>query len=1017
MAITARRWPRRQAAAGAWVLLWCLLESHGASARRTKVRREVLERQEEDFTSRTEASSRTTTLEMSTTRKNCMVQDLLNSQYFPPEEHGDKSVRLAISESPVGDIYLVLDQIQFGSIMAQVKLTRISNDLFTFELGGPAEARNDAGKQIFMASVRGWVEGMDFSLPKGSLEGLGRFVSGLQNFIGTIFTLGFNREFGRIDRMKMELDLYMKGSFKAVQDMVDGSYYWEMVPSTLEQNFRYSFGNGGPDILTAIIKSSIESNGGLGPMFANQVWPMIGKLLPGKVGAAFAEVPLGIGQVGLTLNLHGWCERPDSSGHKCPAEELRFSAEWLTEARTEPESLLRSFEKRTQAQKKEASSKTDSAEALAPVLEPTGLEQLWGNLFHNMLSSYDTGQAVFEGSSASIGAKLHIEAPTKSSPDQPLKVDLLGGADLPMMLISGLLGDDVLEALLQFVPRSSDAAATLLGSAQLDLGKLVVPEVSLSNVQIPIHNAAGDVEYAQIGGTLEYFELSEDDQYEDKGFIFDENTPLQVKVPGLSLAATRAGIQLQNINVTKKEAVEARLDRLFFGEKIMEAVNSKGVPNTRKNAEREADGLISGKFQKPFAQMPPAFDLLRQLPLADASFTIRAASPPRKKKKAEASRSVIDFSFKIEASGTALLDNPFWHGVMQTASPDFGYLHHAAVGYWGEVANETEPDVSAFARLDCGSLRVYKLVNKKGATPYEGQIIDVDLAAPGVGERGGILDHAVLFTSRASRQVVRCLRLEVANTSGMFSFITNPKDKFFCSSGSDMQELVEAISIQLQRFTHAKQLQRRICSRDERASVLTTDCKRRPDDTWFKKMDPYDMATYFPGRPSPEDADVVQSPFQLYKTAMSVAQGMCCCKDRDPHSCAFLKPEELDGYFGLAVWEWNSLACPSGTSDYSNHHVAWPSSCIDRRRVIQERPPKRCCCMKPANSFSLQTRADYFCTLVPAAEFAKESGADALTLVSTDDPFDYGRPVCPKAKGFFQYPRYFTDTPKGCEEG
>ena len=68
--------------------------------------------------------------------KACRAQEELDTIRYPPEDHGNASIRMVVPATPIGDVHFLIEQIQVVSFDVVGKLVRNSDTTFLFEIEG-----------------------------------------------------------------------------------------------------------------------------------------------------------------------------------------------------------------------------------------------------------------------------------------------------------------------------------------------------------------------------------------------------------------------------------------------------------------------------------------------------------------------------------------------------------------------------------------------------------------------------------------------------------------------------------------------------------------------------------------------------------------------------------------------------------------------------------------------------------------------------------------------------------------
>jgi hypothetical protein len=252
------------------------------------------------------------------------------------------------------------------------------------------------------------------------------------------------------------------------------------------------------------------------------------------------------------------------------------------------------------------------------------------------------------------------------------------------------------------------------------------------------------------------------------------------------------------------------------------------------------------------------------------------------------------FSFEASVRAKVTLDDSFFQGVLDTGDKDTGYVYMAKVGVLGPINRGRAPSRKALALIRCGTMDFYKIesVIQKSFTHLK---MSIDLASD---------DQLGSLALRTLTEKYTCVHVA-----------TDGEKVYFCTEEDhDAQELKRAVELQQMRFRDAR----------------TRGGDFAKDATWFRKLNPVDLTTLYPGDwPRPKNEDEVTSPAELWTNTVEglfpdIAR--CCCEKDDNQKCMKMGGSKLQK--NSNPFNRGKLVCPDGYRHHTN--AGWkqlPSTC------------------------------------------------------------------------------------------
>lgn len=745
-------------------------------------------------------------------RAQCAVASSLDSKIFPVGTGA--ALRQAVANLPgIGDLYLRIHQIHITEVNLWLNLKRKDDHTFTFKVTGPG------GKGH--AKVRAWLEGLEVVTPDSKLDTFADVVSKFENVGVWLLTAGYAKNYGRMDMAPVDIDLSMSGDFR-----IDGGY-WELVPGTEQHHADVKLGSGG--LLMGIVNLLIKALGGMDKIFFEQVWPLLREVIPEKVGVAFETVPFKDGELDQNFKVTATCVKPE--GRRCPNEELKLDVRQSSSIRMFPKPILKQL-----------------SEGGFLEIVPAAKE-----LLADVAGAYNQGSLL----NGSAGV---FELTAALSHDDGLAVTVSPSVEAPMRLIKTIL--DPYVNIGDFLPSNGSLFAT--GGLAMEKGSAVASDMLVENVVLPVSLAEGD-DALELNVTLEEFS-AELETADADDIVFGKSSPLAVRLPGFQAGlGHESGFSMRMQQ--RSDLLRASLSPEYIMPLIHDATSNGVQPasvRTGANAE-EADAQVPSVFQRPFSRTPRALDLNRLLKAVELKLDLNVDTPKVDVKEEE----ILTVDTAATLTATLRLGSPFYQGILDASTPDHGYLHFATPGYFGKLpGSKSVPETKAFAWLTCGTLELYEV--KPGSKPFDTEpVISLDLRSD---------DAISLIQSNVDgkRKDVKMNVAKLGSTQHGCLFVGEDQhvfglfgstQQFFCAPFDVMELLTQAALLQVKRFQNAAAVWRDACVPGVGGLDVEPVCPGSPDGTWFRRLDPLNATTYFPGRRPPAGPEEVISPQDSWNAA------------------------------------------------------------------------------------------------------------------------------------------------------
>ncbi|CAK0840273.1 unnamed protein product [Prorocentrum cordatum] len=177
-------------------------------------------------------------------RSYCLAREEMDTSVYPPEElAGQYALRMPIPATVLGNVHLLIRDVQLRYIRAELEFTRTPWDTVLFELRGP-----DGEPAV----LRVWLDGVDVKIPNSKV-GLG---------------LDFLSSFVNMNSFPAALELTMSGELE-----LNEHDSWVLVRSSEKHSMRLKLDKEGR--LTNLVNKALALAGGIGEVLYHQVWPHI----------------------------------------------------------------------------------------------------------------------------------------------------------------------------------------------------------------------------------------------------------------------------------------------------------------------------------------------------------------------------------------------------------------------------------------------------------------------------------------------------------------------------------------------------------------------------------------------------------------------------------------------------------------------------------------------------------------------------------------------------------------------
>jgi len=601
------------------------------------------------------------------------------------------------------------------------------------------------------------------------------------------------------------------------------------------------------------VDQGIEGYGGIPQIFMDSVWPIIEKVIPERLGQAFAVVPFSSAKIGHTLHIKGVCEKPDTEGHKrrCPAEELVLDIEDNTQMSGLPLPIIEDY-----------MSKAASFVGTSSNITGTGLEQT----LQNVLDAYAQGKDVFPLSQIQVAGSADLSN-FVGEKEKGLMINAMTSATFSMHLLQSIVGED--SPLMNFIPdsklRSSSNTLSIKGGNEvkrdavtLKDGVLSFPDVKVSKIRLPLV-LNGKQDAIELDATMTNFKLERvgslsngEPSDPEPSLAFGKGSQLEVHIPDVTASLHRtAGVHFSS-------PMTAGFGSEYISQTLAAATEAMGHPtNVRDGPSAMPDGEVPAKFQRPASRMKGKLDLVTVIKSAQAtgSVSLRGEGKTTRVVGGE-----VPESLELQVSGNVkaklLLSSPFWRGLLDSKDQDFGYMHFSMSGHWGKMGDTGK---KAVLMLGCGTLELWEV--EGSGKPFEGDpTLSFDLMVP----------KAVNFVMKTARtrltKSIDCMHVQT-----IAAVLWGSDDKmYFCGNKRAMQQLDEALGLQINRFSHvADSITKWPLSKSQAHIALKKQAS--PDGTWFKEAHPKQMDTYYPQQEPPARTGDIMSPHMAWKAAQGTS--------------------------------------------------------------------------------------------------------------------------------------------------
>jgi hypothetical protein len=752
--------------------------------------------------------------EPSLQRRECLAREEMATRIYPVEKHPLDSyiLRLAVPALPsVGDLHLIIGDVQITRLVANLKLQRKDDRTFSFGLHG------DGGAD--MAMVEAWVDQLDFQLPHSSMDTLVKGLSQTENWFGS---LGWKSNYGQLKKLKVSLNISMSGDIRT-----DEHGSWQVVPGSEETEAIFNIGSGG--VVLRVINSILAGSGGKAAEEAifDILWPLLVQLLPAELGTALGTVPKDEGDVGISIALDVRCKSP--AAHSVSNKlEKRLCPDHLMQVKAKVE--------------------TKAHVRAKPVLEKLAEKSEVGVLGTLVKAYEDSAKSVVGGLHSEFVVNLGL------TPEHVLSLHARPRMEVPMALIKAMTPQIRTE---DFLPREGRLSITA-GNFDVRDGAIHLPEVQLDNLHLPVGTETDTIE---IRATLDEFTVELEDPSgcagENTTDVFDQvckmvgkGSPLSLSAPGVTLGVDRvSGASLDPSGGGDALAMSYAPDgvaELLQGVDDMLATGG----NVRNGSAHTGDGAVPLKFQRPHDRALPKWDLenlLRELVVSlGGSVTTDEGDLD------DLEDDVLEVKVETDVSGLIYLGPPVLRAMLDGADKDLGYLHFVAAGLYGFIKGSGyRPDEPALVRLSCGGLEMYKLKGEPYAgTPH----IARDLRE--------MKDWQMMLLGEPEEfEDMLCFRMKEASYNWLFASRGNYK--YWCTADRALgRSFEEALKMQRERLEDASE-RTAACDGDFR------ECPARPDGNWFKEFAVYDKTTWPPSFKAPDDNSMFASPGMQWNSAAS----------------------------------------------------------------------------------------------------------------------------------------------------
>eukprot|EP00930_Biecheleria_cincta_P104384 TRINITY_DN9664_c0_g2_i3.p1 TRINITY_DN9664_c0_g2~~TRINITY_DN9664_c0_g2_i3.p1 ORF type:complete len:1661 (+),score=331.72 TRINITY_DN9664_c0_g2_i3:71-5053(+) len=478
----------------------------------------------------------------------CRAEEALDGKHFPPEEYGDAAIRMSIPESPLDDIYVVVEKIQVMDVKLDIAFKRVSDESFLFEIG-TAEKH---------AKLNFWVEGLGLKLPNSKVEDILKFGSGFENFVGRVFG---NDNLGRLDQGPLTIDLHIKGEFS-----LDANGRWKINSKRAVSQVDIRFGAGG--VLQAVINYLIAHFGNMDKIFADNVWPLITSLIPDKVGLAFTKVPSEFGQIDNKFAISAQCKTPVKNAG-CSGDEVKFRMTTVDTLRLKPEPILKDL------------------------IQTQYISNDW--VVSGFMQAWQEGKLPLKSSI------VHGNLDLSHRPEEFLQIRGAGDTQLNMVFLETLLGNDSL--VLDVVPGIGQLSVEGNALMQLQKGMIDLPKLRIEKARLPFTIGAGDGRQAlELDVTLQKFQAK---------VLNESKSDIESVVLNLDMHADREkGFHVKSDGKAGPPIFDIAMDKHVMRDLLdVPAKNWSQPANARLPGSDAADGMLPRKFRKRFGQRPSVIDL------------------------------------------------------------------------------------------------------------------------------------------------------------------------------------------------------------------------------------------------------------------------------------------------------------------------------------------------------------------------------------------------------------------------
>lgn len=599
----------------------------------------------------------------------CRAEDLLN-RLWPPERYGKAVLRKAFPTKALGNVYVLVQNLQLVSLDLRGTLMRSSDTTFSLMLAGP-----EGGQ----AEVQMYVEGIDFSAPGSTLPGMVRAASAVDSMFRPF---GFSEKrspFRSLQRGPLLVKFRMKVEFQ----MKKG--HWEVKPGALS-DVDIKFGNGGA--VENSINTLLDIFGKVDELLLESLWPVVANYFPENFIEALEKVSRHDGQAAHHFKLMARCHQ--RMGERCRSDKVDFFIKMLTNLDVATSVVFPRY-----------------LMNLSPKLDEIE-ESLALTLLSSYVSCLSHERSQPGGSSGPLEDMLGSAILSLDMDEgKRVQVNASTEARVPVKMLRCFLGDQVLNGLLPKETRS-----LIKGAGTLYQQELHISEVHLQSLRLPLR-MRGSEDAIELSVTMnKAIVILNDPQGTAEKVLGHFNLELDPD-KGLLLRKITDGYPLLSMDLSRN-----------FLQSFFQKVGDqwKRPRNVRTAPEYRPDGVIPDKYRRPRDQPAPGLDFQQLLVKADGRLGLHFSDrAPAKPEPGKTTQEHVQAQMSLVLSATFDMNQNFWRGVLNRRQVDYGFVYGLVVGTWGLQNGRKIP---AVLQMSCDQIQVFRL---QGTQPFEMELFSKDI--------------------------------------------------------------------------------------------------------------------------------------------------------------------------------------------------------------------------------------------------------------------------------------------------